>query len=96
MTLKQMLAITGDHHAELDSGAISVNLHWSVNDDCDYWHAEIISGQADNYTNHWTTELESTIFAQCQICRSDLPDNELSISIKALQKRARTAIGTHG
>ena len=38
MTLKKLLAITGDPHAELESGAITVNLHWSVTDDCDYWH----------------------------------------------------------
>jgi hypothetical protein len=33
-----MLSITKDSHAVLDTGAITVNLHWSVTDDRDYWH----------------------------------------------------------
>ena len=38
MKLQRLLEITGNHHAILDTGAVTVNLHWSVNDDCDYWH----------------------------------------------------------
>jgi len=35
MTLKQLLDITRDHHAELETGAITVNL---CADESDYWH----------------------------------------------------------